>query len=218
MIPGGSRRERHQIRGQIGKEEVQIPPACTLGSWVQRSMCPARCAPRAACTLQAVPAVPDGEGGEAGALPGELVTTFVSFQGLWSSPATCYGDGPSPMEWWHVAVGMSLCNAVLGTEPVLCSAAAEAFLWEQRLILNESALLFYIYWRISHLIILSLTRYCSALLYDLPISNEHALWSTNLHGNPYKSGGKCSLCLQFDFLFQKLPSNINLYNSSKKKI
>lgn len=30
--------------------------------------------------------------------------------------------------------------------------------------------------------------------------------------------GKCSLCLQFAFLLQKLPSNINLYNSSKKKI
>lgn len=33
-------------------------------------------------------------------------------------------------------------------------------------------------------------------IHDLWISNEHALWSTNLHGNSYKSGGKkCTLCL-----------------------
>lgn len=55
-------------------------------------------------------------------------------------------------------------------------------------------------------------------IHDLWISNEHALQSMNLHGNSYKSGGKCPLCLQFEFLDQKLPSSINLYNCSKKII
>lgn len=55
-------------------------------------------------------------------------------------------------------------------------------------------------------------------IHDLWISNERALWSTNLHENFYKSGAKCTLCLQFEFLDQKLPSNIYLYNSSIKII
>lgn len=55
-------------------------------------------------------------------------------------------------------------------------------------------------------------------IHDLWISNERALQSMNLHGNSYRSGGKCTLCLQFEFLDQKLPSSINLYNFSKKII
>lgn len=54
--------------------------------------------------------------------------------------------------------------------------------------LDGSALIFYIYWRISHLISLSLTWYHSLLPHDLLISNEHTVQSTNLHGNLYKCG------------------------------
>lgn len=64
--------------------------------------------------------------------------------------------------------------------------------------------------------VLSMVLFIS--IHDLWISNEHALQSRNLHGNSYKSGGKCTLCLQLKFLDQKLPSSINLYNCSKKNI
>lgn len=54
--------------------------------------------------------------------------------------------------------------------------------------LDGSALIFYIYWRISHLISWSFTWYHSSLPHDLLISNKHTVRSTNLHGNLYKCG------------------------------
>lgn len=88
---------------------------------------------------------------------------FCGLSGPLILPCHPCRDGPSPMGQGQDAVGMSLCNAVPGTEPVLCSIPTQTSLWEHRLILDESTLLFYIYWRTYHLIILSLAWCCSSL-------------------------------------------------------
>lgn len=146
--------------------------------------------------------------GESGALPGWLVLGSVGSQSPWSSPVTHgavtgrSGVVPEQCSPWHTACPVLHHHTgfPLGTE-----TDPE---WKHFVIL-------YILEGLSfNNSVLNMVLFIS--IHDLWISNEHALRNRNLHGNSYKSGAKCTLKVQFEFLDQKLPSNINLYNSSKK--
>lgn len=152
MIPGGSRRERCKIRegdqkgrganclclhaGQLGAAQ-HVPSVVFTEGRVH----PAQCACWARWGRWRSWSTPSRIGDQLCELSGPSVVPCHTLQG-W--PFTC-----------------GVVARCSGDVPVQCSTwyGACPFLWEQRLSLNASALLFHIYWRISHLIILSLTWY-----------------------------------------------------------
>lgn len=187
----GPEGERHKTRGGVRKAKMQIPPACTPGSWAERRMHPVWCAPRAQAPRAQAPCALSarcgrGEGGEAGALPGES-----AFRAL---------DPPQP----HVP-GLALrprsgeCCSVpvqystwYGAHPVLCHRR-DFPLGTETDPAWKCGVILYIMEDLSFNIFV-LNMALLSLLHDLLISKEPALWSINLHGNPYKSGGN-ALCV-----------------------
>lgn len=131
MIPGGSRRERHQIRGQIGKEEVQIPPACIgeLGAaqhvpstvCTQGSVHPAGCACCARWGRWRSRSTPRRIGDHLCELSGPLILPCHMLRG-WPFThgvvARCSGDVPVQCSTWYRACPVLCCcrGFPLGTE------------------------------------------------------------------------------------------------------
>lgn len=112
----------------------------------------------------------------------------ISFQGPRSSPGTCGRDlRPWSGECCSVPVQYSTWY---GAHPVLCHCRDFPLGTETDPGWKCSVILYILEDFSFNNFVLNV----ALLSHDLLISNEPAVWSINLHGNPYKSGGN-ALCV-----------------------